>query len=386
MQTGSASLVVIALLTRISLRSERKIDQIEARLGNIEALLKNISSSAVTDASKFIHTPQTDVNVPTAASNADYDSSDEESALGGDSGLTVHTTFASEFLERAVKRAPLRALNPKMETALANLSQLVEMQKHRSISHGPRFPLQQPVPPGGVSKLPMPPLATVVSLLKHVKCEAAKPGSQSCSLCLTLEYPFDLAAPPTFFTILCTLVGIKDFSDLCRTVYFPTEDFSDATFAVVNTMLYNLFVEQHSLAKEAAVREEYNSYVAICKANLETTLANLPLFLSPKVENVQALLLGVSLPYLMIPTSFYSCDKNPVPLWNRCLQTIGGVASHHDGRLALSGRGLPPHRNSTERSSHGGTAKKDYLLACLHTGQGPGPATGPGVGDCGMRH
>lgn len=60
-------------------------------------------------------------------------------------------------------------------------------------------------------------------------------------------------------------------------------------------MLYNLFVEQHSLAKEEAVREEYSKYVAICKANLETTLANFPLFLSPKIENVQALLLGVSL-------------------------------------------------------------------------------------------
>lgn len=111
------------------------------------------------------------------------------------------------------------------------------------------------------------------------------------------------AAPPTFFTILCTLVGIKEFSDLCRTVYFPTEDFSDATFAVVNAMLYNLFVEQHSLAKEVALRDEYNSYVAICKANLETTLANFPLFLSPRVENVQALLLGVSFSFSNIESS-----------------------------------------------------------------------------------
>ncbi|PTB70258.1 N-terminal binuclear Zn cluster-containing protein [Trichoderma citrinoviride] len=253
----------------ISSQYEKKIDRIEARLANIENLLKNLSSSTPTDPSRFIHTPQTDSAVPTGTSNADYDSSDEESVLGGDSGLTVHTTFASEFLERAVQRAPLPAVNPKMETALANLSQLVELQKHRSISHGPRFPLQQPVPPGGVSKLPMPPMATVVALLKHVK-----------------------AAPPTFFTILCTLVGIKDFADLCRTVYFPAEDFSDATFAMVNAMLYNLFVEQHSLTKDEALREEYNSYVAICKTNLETTLANFPLFLSPKIENVQALLLG----------------------------------------------------------------------------------------------
>ncbi|KAL7892790.1 hypothetical protein HDV63DRAFT_398114 [Trichoderma sp. SZMC 28014] len=257
----------------ISSQYERKIDQIESRLGNIEALLKNISSSTTIDASKFIHTPATTStdfnNIQTTSSNADYDSASEESALGGDSGLTVHTTFASEFLERAVKRAPLRALNPKMETALTNLRQLVEMQKKRSISHGPRFPLQQPVPPGGVSKLAMPPQGTVAALLRHVK-----------------------TAPPTFFTILCTLVGIKDFSDLCSAVYFPTEDYPDATFAVVNAMLYNLFVEQHSLAKEEAVRDEYSRYVIICKTNLETTLANFPLFLSPRIENVQALLLG----------------------------------------------------------------------------------------------
>lgn len=169
------SLISLLLTSLLSLLSERKIDQIETRLGNIEALLKNISSSTATDASKFIHTPATTTdfnNIHTTSSNADYDSASEESAIGGDSGLTVHTTFASEFLERAVKRAPLRALNPKMETALANLSQLVEMQKKRSISHGPRFPLQQPVPPGGVSKLAMPPQGTVAALLRHVKSKS----------------------------------------------------------------------------------------------------------------------------------------------------------------------------------------------------------------------
>lgn len=65
-----------------------------------------------------------------------------------------------------------------METALANLSQLVDMQKKRSISHGPRFPLQQPVPPGGVTKMAMPPVGTVVSLLKHVKSKFESPTSR----------------------------------------------------------------------------------------------------------------------------------------------------------------------------------------------------------------
>ncbi|KAK5999118.1 hypothetical protein PT974_01507 [Cladobotryum mycophilum] len=250
--------------------SERKIDQIEARLGNIESLLRNLSPAAATDATKLIHTPQTACSsTGPNTTTADFDSSDNESAIGGESGLTVHTTFASEFIERAVKRTSLRGVNPKMETALTNLRQFVDLQKRPSVAHGPRFPFQQPVPPGGVTKLPMPPMATVVSLLKYVK-----------------------ASPPTLFTIMCSLVAVDDFPAICRMVYFPTEDFSDATFVIVNTLLYNLFTEQYGLVQDPNLQNEYDSYSKLCRANLETTLANFPLFLSPKIENVQALLLG----------------------------------------------------------------------------------------------
>ncbi|GAB0138926.1 hypothetical protein EsDP_00007146 [Epichloe bromicola] len=152
--------------------SERKIDSIENRLGNIEVLLKSIASPAAPVQSRFDlgaleNTPPTGSSgVPTTtASTGDFDSSEDESAYGGDTGLVAHTAFASEFLERAVKRTSLREVNPKMAAALINLSQLVEMQRRRLISHGPRFPLQRPVPPGGISKLPMPPMQAVVNVL-----------------------------------------------------------------------------------------------------------------------------------------------------------------------------------------------------------------------------
>ncbi|KAG5982459.1 hypothetical protein E4U55_001862 [Claviceps digitariae] len=254
---------------------ERKIDLIENRLGNIELLLKSIASPSAPvqfhfDPGALESTPQTgSSSIPTAGSTGDYESSDDESAYGGDTALVAHTTFASEFLERAVKRTSLREVSPKMAAGLSNLSQLVEMQKRRSISHGPRFPLQRPVPPGGISKLPMPPMQAVVSLLKHAK-----------------------TAPPTLFTIMCSLVGLPDFTALCRKVYFATEDFSDATFIIVNAMLYNLFMEQNSLATDPAARDEYHAYMRQSQANLETALANTNLFLATRVENVQALLLG----------------------------------------------------------------------------------------------
>ncbi|TWU71352.1 hypothetical protein ED733_002923 [Metarhizium rileyi] len=259
----------------LAVELEKKIDQIEGRLGNIEVLLKNIANPAAPiqfqlDPTTAENTPPTgSSSIPTAASTGDFDSSDDESAYGGDTGLIAQTTFASEFLESAVKRTSLREVNPKIAAGLNNLSQLVEMQKRRSISHGPRFPLQKPVPPGGISKLPMPPMQAVVSLLKHAK-----------------------AAPPTLFTIMCSLVGLPDFTGLCRRVYFATEEFSDATFIIVNAMLYNLFMEQNSLATDPTARDEYHLYMRQSQANLETALANTHLFLATRVENVQALLLG----------------------------------------------------------------------------------------------
>lgn len=53
-------------------------------------------------------------------------------------------------------------------------------------------------------------------------------------------------------------------------------------------------MEELSLTPDRAKREEYQAYADIAQANFETYLANLPLFMSAKIENVQALLLGVS--------------------------------------------------------------------------------------------
>jgi hypothetical protein len=100
------------------------------------------------------------------------------------------------------------------------------------------------------------------------------------------------------FSFNCSVVGITDISHLCRMVYFPTEDFSHATFIIVNSLMYNLFIEYASQVEEGSQSQtqEYIAYARLAQSNLETTLANLPLFLSPKTENVQALVLGVFQP------------------------------------------------------------------------------------------
>lgn len=96
----------------------------------------------------------------------DFDSGDEETADGGDSGLISQTAIASEFLAHAVHRTSLHDAHPSVDAAVTNLRQLVQLQGSRSISTGPKFPRQLPLPQGGLSKLPMPPIEVVVPLLK----------------------------------------------------------------------------------------------------------------------------------------------------------------------------------------------------------------------------
>ncbi|KAM0331735.1 hypothetical protein ACHAPQ_006034 [Fusarium lateritium] len=252
---------------------ERKIDQIEARLGSIENLLRDLSQRPISTPGSNVHYPATPAQFPgidtATASTVGFDSSDDESALGGDSVIAQQTTFASELLEHAVERTSLHDVSPKMWEALANLRQIAELQSRQSISHGPRFPLQQPLPKGGLGQLRMPPMDIVVSLLKRVK-----------------------ASPPGLFTFVCYFVGVSDFSNLCRMVYFPTEDFADSIFIIVNVGLYYLFLEQHSLTTDKALKDEFTSHLHTSRINLETGLANMSLFMSIKVETVQALLMG----------------------------------------------------------------------------------------------
>ncbi|PFH55203.1 hypothetical protein XA68_10389 [Ophiocordyceps unilateralis] len=252
-----------------SSRNERKIDEIISRLGSLEILLHGREP-----AGQQLSLDGHSVAVPTASSGSDYDSANDESPFGPDSGLAKQTNFAREFLEKAAQRSTLPADNPEMTTALNNLSELVDLQKRPFANFGLKvhFPLRQRVPPGGLSHMPMPPYGAVVALLDKMK-----------------------NSPPTLFGITCSIVGITDFDGLCRAAYYPAsapDESTEGNFIIVNAMLYNLFTEQFSLSTDPAVQGEYGSYIQQCRVNIETGLASTPLILSATVENVQALLLG----------------------------------------------------------------------------------------------
>ena len=100
------------------------------------------------------------------------------------------------------------------------------------------------------------------------------------------------------FNMSCSFLFVDDFVEACRDVYFATEDFGLSRFIVVNGGLYYLFEEKvaayRSDRRNSAERDLLARYQRLCGDNLETALANLPLFLPASGEMVEALVLGVS--------------------------------------------------------------------------------------------
>lgn len=169
------------------------------------------------------------------------------------------------------------------------------------------------------------------------------------------------------------LVGIEDFSSLCRMIYFPTEDCPQAIFAIVNAGLYDLFMEECCLADDVEQRDQYHAYAKMARANLETYLANLPMFLSAKIENVQALLLGVGFPLLFLTVIVFCrlTNRPPVPICHRRHAPLCCLASQFGRCPDLPDGGLSPRRGCPRRASSNKTDQRHPLLASILLGPRP---------------
>lgn len=177
-----------------------------------------------------------------------------------------------------------------MAAALSSLKQIVGLSQQQrartrrgsngSGAGGPggsgrevRFAHQRVLPRGGFRDLPMPPVTAVIPVLREIK-----------------------ETPPGTFTLIsvCCFMAVENFAEACRRVYFALEEFSQATFIIVNAGLYYLFQEKSVTAESDAAVREYTGYYELCRDNLETGLANLKFFLGASMETIEALLLGAS--------------------------------------------------------------------------------------------
>ncbi len=95
--------------------------------------------------------------------------------------------------------------------------------------------------------------------------------------------------------VIYAFTDIERFTDRCRRIYFATEDPSEGAFIIVNVGLASLYFEAAVNASDPTERARYEACRAMCARNLETALAQLNLMMPATMENIEALLMGVSL-------------------------------------------------------------------------------------------
>lgn len=276
--TQSASAWSSAQRQRLTGCSERKIDSIGQQLARISRTLETVAQSQQSaQHSTQTSTPSTPRTTFTSIESVSSFSTAEvgnESVVEGASTVAAHATLASKYLGASVERNLNPSITSNIHTALKSLDRLLDGQDGRPTSEQSQFAHQKPLGPGGFRSLPVPSSTVVLSILRKIK-----------------------QRPPIIFNLICCLQGTDYFTDQCRRVYFATEDFSQATFIIVNAGLYYLLQEKIALdtlagnQDEVATNQEYQN---MCRDNLETSLANLPLILSAQRQNVEALVLGAS--------------------------------------------------------------------------------------------
>jgi hypothetical protein len=89
-------------------------------------------------------------------------------------------------------------------------------------------------------------------------------------------------------------VGRDQFNELCKTVFFRTEDYPTSTAVIVHGTLNNLLGEFELSEKDLALRQQYGEWAQLCRTNLDISIANLSILLPAGMESAQALLMAVS--------------------------------------------------------------------------------------------
>ncbi|KAH8700656.1 fungal-specific transcription factor domain-containing protein [Talaromyces proteolyticus] len=271
----------------ISDQYEKKIEVIESRLARIETLLENLASlsaavvpsrpsAAATASNSPSHSSKIETVPPPPSSSSSTTfqlarttrrDAKPKAAFEGDSSLRAHSMHASRVIESAMNNDTGFGSNTEMQDALFALRNLIEKQHSLSANQDYRFPHQQgDASTLDLSSIKMPAMESVVSLLRICK------ETQNF-----LDLPF---------------IDFEQFNELCRKVYFATEDYSMATFTLVNGGLYHLFNGLAGL--QVPNFPEASENAAICRANLEYALTRFSIFTAPTSENLQALLIGAS--------------------------------------------------------------------------------------------
>lgn len=84
-------------------------------------------------------------------------------------------------------------------------------------------------------------------------------------------------------------------SDMCRKIYFPTDDYTIATFITVHVSLYFICdqMPEDTASELNVTSDELQQMASTCASNAETAMRSMRMTMEASFETIEALLLAV---------------------------------------------------------------------------------------------
>ncbi|KAJ4519477.1 hypothetical protein HRR83_004499 [Exophiala dermatitidis] len=254
----------------VSGRYEREIEHVNGRLANLEGILQTLANHQKQNSPcpaqpaipEGLSTPQDSQRVGS------------ELAFTGDSSFDATSKHFTQALEHSLDSSSHAAFVRDVSDAVATLRNTLNEKPAATDGTVPVDQLLEVfVHYPELSRLALPPQAPVLTMLRYTKTH---PQRLFCDVPI-LDGPYII--------------------ELCQKVYFPTEEYTIATFLTVHTSLYYLF---RDLTPEAArdlrfTPQGIDQITAMCKKNAEVAMRNVRLFMDVSYENAEALFLAAML-------------------------------------------------------------------------------------------
>lgn len=162
-------------------RSERKIDHIERRLDGIIEILNDLRVSRPdTERPQLPRRTQTPSNESNFTSTVSRHAAQAEPAPGpvveGESSLTAHSAFATEFLQKFVRSDSLQNCSLEMRQTLDALAHIVTTLKKQTASNDIINSHLTPAPRLRPHRFELPPIEKAVALIRLAKCKYRAPN------------------------------------------------------------------------------------------------------------------------------------------------------------------------------------------------------------------
>ncbi|PGH36814.1 hypothetical protein GX50_00271 [[Emmonsia] crescens] len=237
--------------------SERNFERIQDRLSAVEKSIQEMSyrSASASVTSLDHHSPSLSTQSSLEITTAGFE---------GQSSFGSATLLAKKAADISVARVPGSKLDENVYRALLSLKS--NLDKHHP---SPRSSEMTEVSSKNTPHLNLPPVAFVISLIKRIK------------------------AQPPFFLVNNSWRDYLQIERLCQKIYFPSEPITAGSITLMHGLLYFIIRDYIHIGDTSLTHSDCALYADMCEKSFVSGLKTYDMLVSPTLEKVQALLIGV---------------------------------------------------------------------------------------------